>query len=137
MEIEDDSQKDNKMDEGYQRYMRLHAIVEEINSKPVSRTSEWYTEHNHLLNMYDSHFKSGFTDLHPEITDPTFRANCARLDLLINKLMKEFDSYHWFSLYDYLQFNKIAIAVVDAVFASVEMADTDDEISNMFAGLSV
>lgn len=137
MEIDDDIKKDIKMDGGYQRYMRLHAIVQEINSKPISRSSEWYTEHNHLLHTYDAHFKSGFTDLHPEITDPAFRANCARLDLLINKLMKEFDSYHWFSLYDYLQFNTTAIAVCDAVFAAEDMVDADDEISNLFSGLTV
>jgi hypothetical protein len=137
MDIDDDTKPEVKMDEGYKRYMRLHAIVQEINSKPINRTTEWYTEHNHLLHMYDCHFKSGFTALHPEITDPTFRANCVKLDVLINKLMKEFDSYHWFSLYDYYQFNITAIAVVDAVFAAEEMADDDDEISNMFAGLAV
>lgn len=137
MEIDDDSKNDVKMDEGHMRYMRLHAIVEEINSKPVSRTTEWYIEHNHLLHTYDCHFKCGFVDLHPEITDSTFRTNCAKLDLLINKLMREFDNYHWFSLYDYMQFNKTLIAVADAVFASVEMAEEDDEISNIFAGLAV
>ena len=137
MEIDEDNKKETKMDEGYKRYMRLHAIVEEINGKPVGRTTEWYTEHNHLLHMYDSHFKSGFTDLHPEITDPLFRANCARLDLLINKLMKEFDSYHWFSLYDYVQFNKTAIAVCDAVFASDDMVEEEDEVSSLFANLTV
>jgi hypothetical protein len=139
MEIDDDSKTDDKMEEdGYKRYMRLHAIVEDINSQPVSRTTEWYTEQNHLLHVYENHFKCGFIDLHPEITDSTFRANCARLDLLMNKLMKEFNNYHWFSLYDYMQFNKTMIQVADAVFAAVEMDEKDeDEFSNMFAGLSV
>jgi hypothetical protein len=137
MEIDDDNKNDVKMEEGHMRYMRLHAIVEEINSKPVSRTTEWYIEHNHLLHIYDCHFKCGFVDIHPEITDSTFRTNCAKLDLLINKLMREFDNYHWFSLYDYMQFNKTLIAVADAVFASVEMTEDEDDISNMFAGLAV
>jgi hypothetical protein len=136
MEIENDSQDDVKMDEGHQRYMRLHAIVQEINSKPVSRTTEWYIEHNHLLHTYERHFKSGFSDLHEEITDPTFRANCKKLDVLINKLMREFDNYHWFSLYDYMQFNKTMIEVADTVFESIEMKE-EDEISNMFADLAV
>jgi hypothetical protein len=137
MEIDGDNNENIKMDEGHQRYMRLHAIVEEINSKPVSRTTEWYTEHNHLLHTYDRHFTSGFADIHEEITDSTFRANCKKLDMLMNKLMREFNNYHWFSLYDYLQFNKMLIAVADAVFESIEMRDEDDEISKMFAGLAV
>jgi len=136
MEIDDDIKKDSKMEEtGYQRYMRLHAIVEDINSKPVNRTTEWYTEHNHLLHIYENHFKCGFTDLHPEITDSTFRENCAKLDILIDKLMKEFNNYHWFSLYDYMDFNKTMIAVVDVVF-TIDMKEEDD-FSNMFAGLTV
>jgi hypothetical protein len=137
MEIYNDNKENIKMDEGYQRYMRLHAIVQEINSNPISQTADWYTEHNELLHLYHDHFNSGFAGLHQEITDIAFRANCAKLDILINKLMKEFDSYHWFSVYDYLEFNKTAIAVVDAVFAAIEMSTEDDETINMFAGLSI
>jgi hypothetical protein len=136
MEIENDTKDDVNMEEdGHKRYMRLHAIVHDINSKPVNRSTEWYTEQNHLLHTYDCHFKCGFTDLHLEITDPIFRANCKKLDILINKLMREFNSYHWFSLYDYMDFNKTMIAVADAVFAIVEKEE--DEFSNMFAGLTI
>jgi len=138
MEIDDNTVQEKKMDQGHMRYMRLHAIVEEINSKPVSRTAEWYTEHSHLLNLYDSHFKSGFSELHPEITNPTFRSNCKMMDTLINKLMREYDNYHWFSLYDYLQFNKIAISVVDEVYASEEKMDAEEEeMSSLFSTMKV
>ena len=134
MEIDSDMADDAKMSVEYKRYMRLHAIVEEINSSnSLNRNTEWYTEHNHLLHMYDKHFKSGFTDVHPEVTDPVFRSTCAKLDFLINKMMREFDAYQWFGLYDYLQFNKALIMVIDTAYETKD----DDEFSNLFSGLSV
>jgi hypothetical protein len=133
MEIEDDTNDDVKMDEGYRRYMRLHAIVEEINSNPMSRPVEWYVEHDHLLHVYDRRFKAGFTDIHPEMTDLLFRADCARLDLLINKLMRDFAIYECFSLYEYRDFNKTLIRVVDAL----PETNDEDDISNIFSDLTI
>ena len=124
--------------EEYKRYMRLHAIVEEINSGSVTRSTEWYIEHNHLLCQYDSFFKGGFTDLHSEITNLKFRENCKTLDRLINKLMREFNQYSWFSLYDYLNFNKIAIEVIDYVHdVWGEMETEEDELSSLFNSCKV
>ena len=137
MEIDTDTIQTVKMSGGYRRYMRLHAIVEDISStKPLVRNTEWYREHNYLLHMYDEYFKTGFADVHPEIMDKTFRSNCERLDCLISKLMREFDAYGWFGLYDYLEFNKILIAVIDVVHETVT-DEEDEDISNMFSGLSV
>jgi hypothetical protein len=133
MEIDDDITDHAKMGDGYKRYMRLHAIVEEINSTGSTRSPEWYAEHAMLITEYDKHFKSGFSDVHPEITDPVFRANCQKLDFLINKLIREFDCYSWFCLYDYLIFNKILIMIIDMAHD----AKDDDEFSDMFSGLSV
>jgi hypothetical protein len=133
MEIDSDTVDYGKMNNGYKRYMRLHAIVEEINSSTLSRTTEWYAEHAMLLNEYDKHFKSGFSDVHPEIVDEIFRGNCQKMDFLINKLIREFDCYSWFSLYDYLQLNKILIMIIDTAH---DVKD-DDEFSDMFSGLSV
>jgi hypothetical protein len=121
----------------YQRYMRLHAIVEELNSGTVTKTNDWYAEHNHLLNMYDSYFPSGFTGINPIIQDKKFRENCVRLDALINKLMKEYTLYHWFSAYDYLQFNKILIEVIDITHDFLGEFDQDDEMVSMFEGMTV
>jgi len=136
MDTEVDTVLDVKMeDEGHNRYQRLHAIVQEINSTSLVRTAEWYAEHNDLLHMYDNHFRSGFSDLNPEITNTQFRANCCMLDKLIHKLMGEYERYRWFGLYDYMQFNKIAIEVVDYIW---ENADTrEDDISSMFSTMSV
>lgn len=136
MEAEDDIIPDEKMeDDGHNRYQRLHAIVQEINSSPLVRTAEWYTEHNDLLHFYDDHFRSGFTDLHPEFTDTKFRANCSILDKLIHKLMGEYERYRWFGIYDYKRFNEIAIEVVDYVHANIDMIE--DDLSSMFNGMSV
>jgi hypothetical protein len=136
MDTEVDTILDVKMeDEGHNRYQRLHAIVQEINSSPLVRTAEWYAEQNGLLHFYDNHFRSGFTDLHPEFTDGQFRANCYMLDKLIHKLMGEYERYHWFGIYDYKRFNEIAIEVVDYVYANID--EIEDDLSTMFNGMSV
>jgi len=137
MEIDENTKTDDTNMEEYNRYMRLHAIVEEIKSGSVTRSPAWYTEHNHLLCLYDSHFKSGFSDLHPDITELKFRKNCQTLDLLINKLMREFTQYSWFSLYDYLQFNLIAIEVIDQAHDYLGETDEEDEFAQMFSSMKV
>jgi len=136
MELDNDEDRDENMQE-YNRYMRLHAIVEEISSGSVTRSPEWYVEHNHLLCLYDCHFKSGFSELHPDITELKFRKNCNTLDRLINKLMREFTQYRWFSLYDYLEFNKIAIEVIDQAHDYLGETDEEDDFSTMFSSLRV
>lgn len=138
MDCDTDAVEEDTNMEQHQRYMRLHAIVEEIKSGSVTRTPEWYVEHNHLLCQYDSYFKSGFSDLHPEIINLEFRKNCNTLDLLINKLMREFTQYSWFSLYDYLRFNTVAIEVIDYVHDVWGEAETEeDELSAMFSSCKV
>ncbi len=129
MEIDEDTNNDVKMDPAHKRYLRLHEIVSD---KTTVRTAAWYSEHNDLLLSYDKQFRSGFSDVHPEITDPTFRSNCERLDFLISKLLREFDAYSWFPLVDYLQFNQILISVVDTVSELY-----DDDLSSLFSSLSV
>jgi len=120
------------MEESHARYMRLHSIVKDLNSNSLCRTADWYAEHNQLLISYYEYFSGGFADIHPDITDETFRSNCLVLDTLLNKLLKSFNTYQWFSLYDYLVFNETAISVVDAV---VEMED--DSMNNLFAKMKV
>jgi hypothetical protein len=136
MEIDDDNISSPKMEE-YNRYMRLHAIVQELSSGSVARSEVWYVEHNHLLHVYDSYFRGGFSGTHPIIEDSRFRENCRKLDILINKLMREFDRYHWFGLYDYLQFNKILIEVIDMTHDYLGEESEEDTMSKMFDGLTV
>ena len=138
MEIDNDIAADEKMDDddGYKRYMRLHEIVNDLSDGSATRTYSWFTEHNHLLHIYDSAFKD-FKTLHREIVDPTFRENCRVLDELINKLIKEYDSYYWFSLYDYLRFNKILILVADYVFRQDKEMEEESDLSALFTSLKV
>ena len=133
MELDYGGHVDEKMDEANSRYLRLHAIVEDIKSGSITRTADWYADQDQLLNIYDSHF-GDFTSLHPEIEDPTFKENCRVLNDLIAKLIREYIQYRWFNLYDYLKFNQTLITVVDYVFA---ITDTEDELGAIFKGMNV
>jgi hypothetical protein len=130
MDIDTTSIPDEKMDDGYQRYLRLHAVVQDIKSGTLSRTTDWYAEQNHLLQSYDDNF-NGFENVHPEFQEPEFRQKCKILDILIKKLMKECNTYRWFSLYDYLKFNETLIWVVDYVVANDEAEELGDMLANM------
>ncbi len=130
MDIDSHSIPDEKMDEGHQRYLRLHAVVQDIKGGTLSRTTDWYAEQNHLLQSYDDHF-DGFERVHPEFQEPEFRQKCKTLDILIKKLMKECNTYRWFSLYDYLKFNETLIWVVDYVVQNDEEEELGDMLANM------
>jgi hypothetical protein len=132
MDIDDTSIPDEKMDGGHERYLRLHAVVQDIKSGTLSRTADWYAEQNHLLHIYDDHF-NGFENIHPEFQELEFRKNCKLLDTLIKKLMKECNTYHWFSLYDYLKFNETLIWIVDYVVEH----DEEEQLGDMFASMEV
>jgi hypothetical protein len=135
MELDDDTDKDIKMEEGYERYRRLQYIIHDLKTNSLCRTAEWYTDHNELMMTYEKHFKGGFSDIHPEITEPAFRKNCVALDSLLTKLLRNFDDYQWFSLYDYLVFNETALAVVDYVFSFHE--EEENSMNQLFAKMKV
>ena len=131
--MSDTESEDEAIEIGKQRYQRLHAIIEDINSQPFTRTEEWYDEHNHILQSYNDHF-NGFSNIHPEYESTEFRTNCTLLDTLMEKLLKEYDSYRWFSLYDYNRFNQTFVWVADYVFNT---DDDDEEFSDMFGSLDI
>ncbi len=124
---------DQKMEEGYQRYCRLHAIVDEVGKGPATRPQVWYDEHYALLDIYDKHFTEGFSDLHMEIKDASFRKNCKALDKLLEQLLREYETLRWFSLYDYMVFNMTMIDVIDKVY---EYTDQDD-LTGLFNKMNV
>ena len=135
MELDDDSKSKPKMEEGYERYKRLQYIITDLKHNSICRTADWYTEHNELMLTYEKYFKGGFSGIHPEITDMTFRRNCIILDTLLAKLLRNFDEYQWFSLYDYLSFNETAIAVVDYVCSFHE--EEENLMNDLFAKMKV
>ena len=130
---------DNSMEteeECHHRYMRLHAIVHELKSFPFYRESSWYDEHYTLLQVYANHFVDGFAVIHPYIIDEAFRAKCLKLDVHIDKLMREYEISRWFDLHEYLIFNKTVIEVVDYI-GEVDM-ETEKEVDllcDMFKNL--
>jgi hypothetical protein len=133
MEIDEYMNEDQKMEEGYQRYCRLHAIVDEVGKGPATRPQVWYDEHYALLDIYDKHFTEGFSDLHMEIKDSKFRKNCEALDKLLEQLLREYETLRWFSLYDYMVFNMTMIDVIDKVY---EYTDQDD-LTGLFNKMNV
>jgi hypothetical protein len=127
METEDDCQ---------QRYMRLHAIVQELKSFPFYRESSWYDEHYTLLQVYANHFIDGFAVIHPYIHDNVFRGKCLKLDGLMDKLMREYETSRWFDLHEYLIFNKTIIEVVDYIGeVDRETEQEVDVLCDMFKNL--
>jgi hypothetical protein len=133
MEINNITSKDIKMDDSYKRYSRLHAIVNEIDSSPISRTTQWYVEHNHLLHIYMHHFGS-FEGIHAEIENKEFRDKCVEVDKLIAKVTQEFNRYHWFSLIDYSNINKNLIWITDYV---ADFNDENTSLEDMFKSMNV
>jgi hypothetical protein len=119
MDLEDQNEyQDNSMEteeECNRRYNRLHAIVQELKSFPFYRESSWYDEHYSLLQMYADHFTNGFATIHPYIIDQSFRAKCLKLDVHMDKLMREYETSRWFDLHEYLNFNKTIIEIVDYI----------------------
>ena len=130
MDLEDQTKdQDNTMeteDECNRRYDRLHAIVQELKSFPFYRESSWYDEHYSLLQMYADHFTNGFATIHPYIIDEAFRAKCLKLDVHMDKLMREYETSRWFDLHEYWIFNKTIIEIVDYI-GEVDR-DTEKEV---------
>lgn len=133
MEIDEPIQEDVTMDESHQRYLRLHAIVVSLKSTSVSKTKDWYAEHNNLIQNYLKFFHD-FSVVHPEHTDKLFREKCSKLQLVCEKLIWEFDKYGWFSTFDYLQLNELLIWIIDYVH---DFEEQSDSLVGLLAGLSV
>ena len=140
MDLEDQNEdQDNSMeteDECHHRYNRLHAIVQELKSFPFYRESSWYDEHYSLLQVYANHFIDGFAAIHPYILDNAFRAKCLKLDGLMDKLMREYETSRWFDLHEYLIFNKTIIEIVDYIGeVDRETEQEVDVLCDMFKNL--
>jgi hypothetical protein len=134
MEIDHGNTSDTKMEDiNANRYMRLHAIVEDIKSGSLSRTADWYYEHYDLLSIYKVMFKE-FSTIHPEITNTEFREKATKLDQYIAKLLREYESHKWFGLYDYMWFNEYLIWIIYYVFEN--MAE-EDEMNDIFKGMKI
>ena len=118
---------------GYERFAKVKAIVESLLIEINIKSPEWHDEQADLLNSYKEHFVS-FEHVHPDIEDLEFRANCKLLDILLNKILSEYDQFRWFPQYDYLRFMQTLVWIVEYVY---EIDGREDELSGIFGELKV
>jgi hypothetical protein len=101
-------------EEPYERYTRITEIIKELEtSSPVRKSSAWYNLHSDLLNYYRENLGL-YSDLHKDVTNPDFRK---RLETL------EYNTYQWFSAYDYLRYNEGILWIVDWLSGEDDLAD--------------
>lgn len=111
------------MGEALERYQRITTIVTDLeSSSPAKRSSEWYDTHSDLMKYYAENLGK-YSDLHPEEKTPEFRKNMELLDEISAQLLKDYNTHRWFSLYDYLRFNKLIVWVVDWICSEEQLCD--------------
>jgi len=100
-------------EEPYERYERITEIIRELEtSSPVRKSSAWYNLHSDLMNYYRENLGL-YANLHPEVLNRGFRKKLEDLDVLHDKLLREYNTYQWFSAYDYLRYNEGIKWIVD------------------------
>jgi hypothetical protein len=110
-------------EEPYERYVRITDIIKELEtSSPVRKSSAWYNLHSDLLNYYRENLGL-YSDLHKDVTNPEFRKRLETLDLLHDQLLREYNTYQWFSAYDYLRYNEGIVWIVDWLSGEDDLAD--------------
>jgi hypothetical protein len=119
---------------GMYRYNRLKQIVESLNTDTRIRPTSWYTEHYSYLKEYYDAFED-FEQIHPDYDSNEFRDMMRQLNILLGKLMKEYQDHQWFGLYDYLKFNTILLKAIDYVCDSEDQAES--ELMLMLEGMYV
>lgn len=118
------------MEHSYDRYRHVTEIVKDLEtSSPTRRPAQWYDDQTELIKYYRSQL-GFYSDLHEDFKDPEFRAKLEFLDTLHDKLLKEYNTYQWFSTYDYLRYNEAILWVVDWITA-------EDEICELFVAIKV
>jgi len=97
--------------DGYERYLRVLRIIEDLEKSTV-KTTDWYDEHYNILEYYQENLGE-YSELYPEVKDTEIRSKCNELQKLNDKLLMEYNIHRWFSLYDYLSFNKLIVWFID------------------------
>jgi len=111
------------IEEPYERYQRITDIIKELEtSSPSRKASSWYNLHSDLLNYYRENLGL-YSKLHPEIDHIEFRKKLEYLDHLHEKLLKEYNTYQWFSAYDYLRYNEGIKWIVDWLSSEDDLCD--------------
>ena len=110
-------------DEAHERYLRITEIISDLEkSSPAKRPSEWYDTHSDLMKHYAENLGK-YSSLHLDEKTPEFRKNCELLDEISSQLLKDYNTHRWFSLYDYLRFNKLIVWAIEWICAEDELCD--------------
>jgi hypothetical protein len=113
-----------------ERYQFLVDTAHSLEVDTRVRSYGWFIVHNKFLQDIYDRFED-FERVHPELDSDFFRGSCIILNNLLHKLLMEFKDRQWFGLYDYLEFCKVLLAVINYC----NEGDDLDDLADMFQGL--
>jgi hypothetical protein len=113
-----------------ERYQFLVDTAHSLEVDTRVRSYGWFIVHNKFLQDIYDRFED-FERVHPELDSDFFRGSCIILNNLLHKLLMEFKDRQWFGLYDYLEFCKVLLAVINYCNKSDDL----DDLADMFQGL--
>lgn len=92
----------------YSRYDLLINTLKEVEDFGMTRTCDWYDKHYDILKEYRENF-SDFSMVDSDITEKEFRQKASLSEIILTKLMSDYESHRWFGLYDYARLNRTLI----------------------------
>jgi hypothetical protein len=115
------------------RYDKLKLILEELEIPCVNKSPEWYDKHYDILTDYRSNFIN-FNNIDSEIHEVEFRQKANLVEILLTKLMSDYESHRWFGLYDYIRLNNTLVWMAEYSRDHHE-SKSEKELSKLFDGL--
>lgn len=116
-------------DEAQERYQFVLDTIEELESG-IDLNQEWYDFHSQKMLEYQRYFVD-FANVNPEVMDKEFRDALVNLDIYIEGMISEYNTYRWFDCNKYLQFNKTILWTVEFLSNRSE----EDELSDMLVAM--
>ena len=105
----------------HRRYLIIKSLVEELENGKPTRTYGWFNQQYEYLKDYREYF-GDFDSVRN--SNPLYNEKAMCLNPLLTSLERDFINYGWFSLHDYLQFNKTLVWLVDC--------EDDDSLDDLF-----
>ena len=116
------------------RYERLTETLKDIQENKKDRCHSYYDKHYDVLCDYRDNF-TNFDSIDHEIQDSEFRKKACIVENLLTKLMKEYESFRWFCLYDYERLNQNLIWMSSFSRDFHINQDNDNELSSLLVNL--
>ena len=110
----------------HKRYLVVKSLVEELENGKPTRSYGWFNQQHEYLKEYRENF-GDFEKVRN--SNPLFNEKALCLNPLMTSLEHDFRNYGWFSLHDYLQFNKLLLWLVDC--------EEDDSFDDMFSSMNL